>query len=115
LAQHSNKNSEEHPTLYDYEPDEEENIERFIKCVPGFLFPLKTYRLIQERDWLPRLLNGERIKYEIHQTRMLMNVIVSDTHDVAANTWNVSIGQWSQNGGRRKTLRQVGQARMSPF
>jgi hypothetical protein len=82
-------------------------------CVLHFLFPLKTFHILQDMDVLPEIVQGKRIKYELDSNRLLVQVTPSPAHDVAANAWNARIGVWSLNGGAgQKTLKQCGQGRI---
>jgi len=82
-------------------------------CVLNFLFPLKTFHTLQDDNVLPESVQGRRVKYELDSNRLLVQVMPSPAHDVAANAWNERIGTWSRNGGAGpKTLMQCGQGRM---
>ena len=41
-------------------------------CVLDFLFPLKTFHLLQENGVLPESVQGMRIKYELDSNRLLV-------------------------------------------
>jgi hypothetical protein len=82
-------------------------------CVLNFLFPLKTFHVLQDNNVLPESVQGIRVKYELDSNRLLVQVMPSPAHDAAANAWNGRIAIWSMNGGAGpKTLMQCGQGRM---
>jgi hypothetical protein len=84
-----------------------------VNCVLNFLFPLKTFHLLQDNNVIPESVQGMRVKYELDSNRLLVQVMPSPAHDAAANAWNDRIAHWSRNGGARpKTLMQCGQGRM---
>ena len=81
-------------------------------CVPDFLFPLKTFHLLQEKNILPEIVQGKRVKYELDSNRLIVQVMPSPAHDAAANAWNHKVVLWSRNGGAGpKTLMHCGQGR----
>ena len=81
-------------------------------CVVNFFFPLKTFHLLQEKNLLPEIVQGKRVKYELDSNRLLVRVMPSPAHDAAANAWNDQIVLWSRNGGAGpRTLMHCGQGR----
>src|SRR5271170_7081159 len=82
-------------------------------CVQNMLFPLDTFHLMQEREWLPDVYDSYRLNYELDHNHLIVHM-ASPAHDAAANSWNVTIALWSTNGGTgAQTLRQVGQGRIT--
>lgn len=82
---------------------------RFRGYVQNMLFPLDTFRLLQERGWLPEVYKSFRLKYELEHNHLIVHM-ASPAHDAAANSWNDTITLWHSNGGGgEKTLRQRGQ------
>jgi len=81
-------------------------------CVQNMLFPLETFRLMQERGWLPDVCDSYRLGYELDHNHLIVHM-ASPAHDAAANSWNGTITLWCTNGGTgAQTLRQVGQGRI---
>lgn len=81
-------------------------------CLPNFLFPLKTFHLLQDKRVLPEIVQGKRIKYELDSNRLLVKVMASPARDAAANAWNDQFVFWSRNGmAGPKTLIHCGQGR----
>ena len=81
-------------------------------CVLSFLFPLKTFHLLQDRGVLPEFVEGKRVKYELDSNRLLVRVMPSVAHDGAAHAWNDHIVLWSTNrGAGANTLRHRGGGR----
>jgi hypothetical protein len=96
--------------------DHNEDSSKNVNCVVGFLFPLQTYRLLQDCRWLQENVSRKRIVYELNRNRLLVNVVASSAHDAAANAWNGRIHVWSTGGGGGPLrLRQSGQGRMFHF
>jgi|SRR5579859_3730037 len=82
-------------------------------CVLNFLFPLKTFHMLQDKSVLPESVEGMRVKYELDSNRLLVQLMPSRAHDAAANAWNDTITIWSRNGGGGpRTLMQCGQGRI---
>jgi hypothetical protein len=82
-------------------------------CVLGFLFPLKTFYVLQDNNTLPESVQGMRVKYELDSNRLLVQVVASPAHDASANAWNGRFAVWSMNGGAGpSTLMQCGQGRI---
>ena len=81
-------------------------------CIPNMLFPLETYRLLNDRGWLPESHRSFRLVYELDQYHLIVHM-ASPAHDAVANAWNTRIALWSTNGGTGvENLRQLGQGRM---
>ena len=84
-------------------------VEKSPACVKGFLFPLKTFHLLQDRTLLPENHGRYRLKYELDENRLIVGM-ASPAHDAAANAWNGTITLWSSNFGLGvECLRQMGQ------
>jgi len=82
-------------------------------CIPNMLFPLETYRLLDDLGWLPESHRSFRLVYELDHNHLIVHM-ASPVHDAAANAWNGRIALWSSNGGIGVTkLRQLGQGRMT--
>lgn len=82
-------------------------------CVLNMLFPLETYRLLDDRGWLPESHRSFRLLYELNHNHLIVHM-ASPAHDAVANAWNIRIALWSTNGGIGvTTLRQLGQGRMT--
>lgn len=82
-------------------------------CIPNMLFPLETYRLLNDCGWLPESHHSFRLVYELHQNHLIVHM-ASPAHDAVANAWNIRIALWSTNGGTGvENLRQLGQERMT--
>jgi hypothetical protein len=83
-------------------------------CLLNFLFPLKTFHLLQHKGVLPESVQGKQVKYELDSNRLLVQIMPSPAHDAAANAWNTRIAIWSTNGGAGpETLRHCGGGRTS--
>ena len=83
-------------------------------CVLGFLFPLKTFYVLQDYNILPESVQGMRVKYELDSNRLLVRLMASPAHDAAANAWNGRFAVWSMNGGAGPiTMTQCGQGSIS--
>ena len=81
-------------------------------CIPNMLFPLETYRLLDDRGWLPESHRSFHLVYELDHNHLIVH-LASPAHDAVANVWNIRIGFWSSNGVIGvTTLRQLGQGRM---
>src|SRR5579859_7649884 len=82
-------------------------------CIPNMLFPLETYRLLNDRGWLPESHHSFRLVYELDQNHLIVHM-ASPAHDAVANAWNIQIALWSTNGGTGvANLRQLCQGRMT--
>jgi hypothetical protein len=102
-------------------PEQNPLVERSIKptarrgCVRNMLFPIETFHLIQEREWLPEAYDSYRLDYELDHNHLIV-YMASPAHDAAANSWNDTITLWYTNGGNgAKTLRHAGKGRIIHF
>lgn len=107
-----------------YDSDEAENDggrnrsrkpQELINCVQQYVFPIKTWEIMIERNYIPEFVQGKRVVYELDSNYLLVKLIASPAHDAAANALNDTFTLWSRNGGvGPKTLKHLGQRRMVP-
>jgi len=82
-------------------------------CIPNMLFPLETYRLLDDRGWLPASHRSFRLIYELDQSHLIV-YMASPAYDAVANAWNTQITLWSTNGGTGvRNLRYLGPVHMT--
>lgn len=78
-------------------------------CVSDLLFPVESYHLLQERNWLPESYGNLRLTYELDSNHLIVH-LASPAHDAAANAFNFTIVLWSSNGGTGlRALIQLGE------
>ena len=82
-------------------------------CVSDLLFPIESYHLLQELNWLPESYGNLRLTYELDLNHLIVH-LASPAHDAAANAFNFTIVLWSSNGGTGpRTLIQLGKGQWS--
>jgi hypothetical protein len=69
-----------------------------ITSLKKYIFPNKTFRLMDDNGYLPKVVKGGRARYELHQNILVVE-LASPMHDTMSNTFAFNLTLWSSNGG----------------